>query len=371
MALDFGRLNKAIEKNRHEVTYLDPSRIDEDPDQPRKVFDSEGMDGLIGDIRQNGLKTPISVSAVYDERDYPTGRYIVNFGHRRLRAIKALGHDTIPCMIGPRESFDVQISENCQRENLRHMDLAHALARYRGQGMTRVQISEKLNLPVARISHLLGLLDMTDDIKRLWDAGLINDPKAVTALRAFRDKDPDAALPYIAFLLERNGTITQFEVEQHVRSLRSASPELPTLQGDAEYDGSIVRDPGPSPDAGLTVHDLADGETLSPDTGRAEVRRDASTVEATGPTGPAIAARKKADRHIAREDTAPGPDKIRNPRIDVSVEGLAGTLNLRRMARSGHVWVMFTDPRQEREVSNIDVRLEGIFENQPAADPTA
>ena len=61
--------------------------IDEDPDQPRSVFDAEALQQLADTIMQRGVRHPISV------RPHPEqlGRWMLNFGARRLRASKLAG----------------------------------------------------------------------------------------------------------------------------------------------------------------------------------------------------------------------------------------------------------------------------------------
>ena len=56
--------------------------INEDPSQPRREFDSEAFQQLAKTIVERGVRQPISV------RPHPTqpGRWMVNFGARRLRA---------------------------------------------------------------------------------------------------------------------------------------------------------------------------------------------------------------------------------------------------------------------------------------------
>ena len=56
--------------------------IDEDPDQPRQEFDDRSLAELAETIQERGVRQPVSV------RPHPTqpGRWMLNFGARRLRA---------------------------------------------------------------------------------------------------------------------------------------------------------------------------------------------------------------------------------------------------------------------------------------------
>ena len=58
--------------------------IDEDPEQPRREFEPEAMAELAQTIEARGVRQPVSV------RPHPQhpGRWMLNFGARRLRASK-------------------------------------------------------------------------------------------------------------------------------------------------------------------------------------------------------------------------------------------------------------------------------------------
>ena len=65
--------------------------IDEDPEQPRREFDANALQELAETIRQRGVRQAISVRPSLQG----SGRWVLNFGARRLRASKLAGltHD--------------------------------------------------------------------------------------------------------------------------------------------------------------------------------------------------------------------------------------------------------------------------------------
>lgn len=67
--------------------------IDEFPEHPYKVKDDEDMMNLVESIRENGVLTPATVRKKED------GRYEMLSGHRRWRACRLLGMDTLRCEI--------------------------------------------------------------------------------------------------------------------------------------------------------------------------------------------------------------------------------------------------------------------------------
>ena len=66
--------------------------IDPNPDQPRRVFDTEQLATLADSIRQHGVLQPVVVRRAGD-------RYELVVGERRWRATRAAGHATIPAVV--------------------------------------------------------------------------------------------------------------------------------------------------------------------------------------------------------------------------------------------------------------------------------
>ena len=114
--------------------------IDEDPDQPRTVFDAEELQGMAQSILVHGVVQPIVV------RPPVKGRYMLAFGARRLRASRLAGVADIPAVIRPAgqegaSDFAAQLIENQQRADLSNRDLAAAIARLAREGATNKQIA--------------------------------------------------------------------------------------------------------------------------------------------------------------------------------------------------------------------------------------
>lgn len=66
--------------------------IDEDADQPRHEFDANALQELADTIRERGVRQPISVRPCLQQ----SGRWILNFGARRLRAARLAGLAQVP-----------------------------------------------------------------------------------------------------------------------------------------------------------------------------------------------------------------------------------------------------------------------------------
>jgi len=75
-----------------QVLRLSVADIDEDPDQPRTVFDADELQSMAQSIALHGVLQPIVV------RPPVNGRYVLAFGARRLRASRLGGLSHIPAL---------------------------------------------------------------------------------------------------------------------------------------------------------------------------------------------------------------------------------------------------------------------------------
>jgi len=94
--------------------------IDEDPLQPRSEFEAESLGELAKTIAARGVLQPVSV------RTHPeqAGRWMLNFGARRLRAARLAGKTEIPAFVEEAADSLDQLLENEQRENLQLLEVA-------------------------------------------------------------------------------------------------------------------------------------------------------------------------------------------------------------------------------------------------------
>jgi ParB family chromosome partitioning protein len=136
-AAAFGNLRAAAGEGQGEPLRILLADIDENPNQPRTVFDADELESMAESIKAHGVVQPIVV------RPPVNGRYRLVLGARRFRASKLAGVADIPAVIraaGPGD-LAAQIIENQQRANLSNSDLAAAIARLAEEGATNKQIA--------------------------------------------------------------------------------------------------------------------------------------------------------------------------------------------------------------------------------------
>ena len=129
--------------------------IDEDPGQPRTEFDPESLQELALTIADRGVCQPVSVRA---HPDAP-GRFMLNFGARRLRAARLAGKDEIPAFVADLGDGYAQVIENEQREALKPMELALFVQRRIGAGESLAEIARRLGKTRGYLTFVTALID--------------------------------------------------------------------------------------------------------------------------------------------------------------------------------------------------------------------
>ena len=173
-AASFGNLRAASGEGRGQTLRLLLADIDEDPHQPRTVFDADALQSMAESVKAHGVVQPIVVQPPVN------GRYLLVFGARRLRASRLAGVADIPAVVRPQGAgdFAAQLIENQQRAHLSNRDLAAAIARLAQEGSTNKQIAAICSLKDYQVAafrqvghfppELAARLD-TADIRALYD----------------------------------------------------------------------------------------------------------------------------------------------------------------------------------------------------------
>lgn len=152
------------------ATELLIGQIDPNPDQPRRVFGEEELEGLAGSIRIHGVLQPVVVRRAGD-------RYELIVGERRWRAAQRAGLDTIPAVIAEVDADDrleVALVENVQRSDLNPIELAIAFRALADTGATQEEIGRRVGLDRSSIANHLRLLDLSKEVQGDLEAGRLS-----------------------------------------------------------------------------------------------------------------------------------------------------------------------------------------------------
>lgn len=157
-------LDALIPEKTEGVLNLEISRIFPG-EQPRKTFKDEALKELAASIKEKGILQPILVSRSGD------GSFKLIAGERRWRAAQLAGLKKIPALIkdvASRDSLEIALIENIQREDLNPIETAEAFNRLmKDFNLTQEELSERVGKERATVANYLRLLKLPDEIKTL------------------------------------------------------------------------------------------------------------------------------------------------------------------------------------------------------------
>jgi ParB family chromosome partitioning protein len=139
-----------------EYLMLDLDQVQTNPNQPRKYFDEDSLNGLASSIAERGVLQPILVKEI--ER----GVFEIIAGERRWRASKIAGKTQIPSLVVKTDDATLlAVLENLQREDLDAVETAQALATliksYKSTHESLGKLLGKSQTYVTRTLHILDL----------------------------------------------------------------------------------------------------------------------------------------------------------------------------------------------------------------------
>lgn len=173
---------------------IETEKIKPNPQQPRKIFSEETIQGLADSIREYGILEPLVV--IRTEKNTMTGaevEYELIAGERRLMAAKSLGLPTVPVIIRKpieeQKKLELALIENIQREDLTPVAKARAFARLINEfGLTQQSLAERIGKSRESIANTLRLLQLSHETQVALEQGRINEGHA-RALLLFNNSE--------------------------------------------------------------------------------------------------------------------------------------------------------------------------------------
>ena len=184
--------------------------IDENPDND-KIFNMNHIDRLAEHIKEDGYDRACPITLF----EKPDGRYEINAGHRRYRANKIAGNNTIPSVIkedvSSAEKAKRQLDANLYNRVLTYYDYAQAINYYRNNYL--IPSGYKGNVRKA-VCKYFGFTDTT--LQRYMDF-----MKVIPELQEFSKQEsfPSSALGEAASL----SVELQLELADNIEQLRPKS----------------------------------------------------------------------------------------------------------------------------------------------------
>jgi len=210
--VSFKKEQKVVELKLNEIR---PNRY-----QPREKFAKTQMEELISSIREKGVVQPILVRWQPSE-EAGAGEYELIAGERRLRAAREAGMEEIPAIIkeaSDRETLEISLLENVQREDLNSMEEAEALQRLMEEfELTQEELARRIGKERSTIANTLRLLKLPQEVKKEVREGTLSAGHARTLLALSNDKDQKRLVSHI-----KQRKLSVREVEKLVEKIKKS-----------------------------------------------------------------------------------------------------------------------------------------------------
>ena len=140
------------------ISEVELTKIQVNPNQPRREFDPVALQELADSIREIGIIQPITLRKINDEE------YQIIAGERRFRASQMAGLERVPSYIRTADDenvLEMALIENIQREDLNSVEIAltyqHLLDQYE---LTQERLSERVGKKRTTVANYLRLLKL-------------------------------------------------------------------------------------------------------------------------------------------------------------------------------------------------------------------
>lgn len=219
-------VEKVIEKPvdiRMKIDEIEPNRM-----QPRKKFDEDALQELAESIKQYGLIQPIVVKK---NKDY----YEIVVGERRWRAARIAGLKEVPVIIkeyDKKESVEIAIVENLQREDLNPIEEAEAYQRLIDEfGLKQDEAAQRVSKSRTAVTNALRLLKLDERVQKMVIDDMISGGHA-RALLAIEDKEEQYGMAMTVFDNKMSVRETEKLVRSYIKKLEEKTSDKETKKTD-------------------------------------------------------------------------------------------------------------------------------------------
>lgn len=155
---------------RQAIQFIELSRIQPNPMQPRLSFSEESLQELSSSIQTHGVLQPVLLTPAAKD-----GHYHLVAGERRFRAAGLARLEKIPAIIqkvSDEEMLEIAIVENVQRDDLNPVDEARAYRRLVDAfGWSQEQVAERVGKKRPTVANSLRLLRLNDEALKDLEEG--------------------------------------------------------------------------------------------------------------------------------------------------------------------------------------------------------
>ena len=169
LGMGLGALLSSKKNEAEGLVVLNLSQIEPNKQQPRHKFDQKELEELASSIKTQGLIQPIIVKKLQQDS------YEIIAGERRWRAAQIAGLHEIDCIIkdyNDKQTFEIALIENIQRENLNVIEEAKAYKKILEDKKTNNEdIAKIAGKSPSHVSNILRLLELDQKVQDLVISG--------------------------------------------------------------------------------------------------------------------------------------------------------------------------------------------------------
>ena len=204
-------VEKVVEKPVEQLMRID--EIEPNQLQPRKNFDEDALQELSESIKQFGLIQPLIVK---NKGKY----YEIVAGERRWRAARIAGLKEVPVIIkeySEKESMEIAIVENLQREDLNPIEEAQAYQKLIEEfGLKQDEAAQRVSKSRTAVTNALRLLKLDERVQQMVIDEMISGGHA-RALLAIEDKEEQYLTAMLIFDNKMSVRETEKLVREHIK----------------------------------------------------------------------------------------------------------------------------------------------------------
>lgn len=160
-----------------QIQYIKLNQLHESSMNPRRSFDQQGIDELAESIKQVGILQPIIARLNSQVKKKDISIYEVICGARRLSAAVIADLTEVPVIVRDltdEEAFDLMITENLQRKDVKPLEEAFAFINLIRKGTYDVEsLGLRFGKSPSYIRHRLKLNDLIPEFRDLLDKDII------------------------------------------------------------------------------------------------------------------------------------------------------------------------------------------------------
>jgi len=200
------------------VVDIEISKIDNNPNQPRKVFEPTALSELAQSIKMYGVIQPILLTPRGD-------RFMIVAGERRFRASKLAEKKTIPAII--KEYTDAQVKEialleNIQRQDLNPIETARAMKELLDTyNWTQETLADRLGKSRPAVANTIRLLNLCPEVIDLIEKGKLSAGHARSLIVV---TNPEVQLKLANQVI--NNKLTVRDMENAVKEVENTSKKV-------------------------------------------------------------------------------------------------------------------------------------------------